>query len=218
MADQRNQLQLFYSDVQLRGSYPGYILNYFKEHGIKVVTSEDELRLIKENTMDFLALSYYYTFAVNADKDTLDPKTFTINPENKVNEWGWPADGKLMIHNLRTYYERYQCPLIIAECGIGELEQLDEQQHVHDPRRIDYYKECLMSLNDALKEGIDVKAFCAWSPIDLVSSGSGEMSKRYGFIYVDLDDHLQGSGKRYKKDSFNWYKEVIRTHGDSLTD
>ena len=218
LADQRNQLQLFYSDVQLRGSYPAYILNYFKEHGIKVVTSEAELRLIKENTMDFLALSYYYTFAVNADKDTLDPKTFTINPENKVNVWGWPADGKLMIHNLRTYYERYQCPLIIAECGIGELEQLGEQQHVHDPRRIDYYKECLMSLNDALKEGIDVKAFCAWSPIDLVSSGSGEMSKRYGFIYVDLDDHLQGSGKRYKKDSFNWYKEVIRTHGDSLTD
>lgn len=216
LSQKRNQMQYFYSDVQLRGEYPGYMIRYFKDHNIQVLCTKDEELLLKENTLDFLALSFYYTMAVDSSKDSLDPATFTLNPEFKVNEWGWAHDGKLLRKNLTDYYDRYQIPLMIAECGIGELEYLDENNQIHDVERISFYKECLESLKLALEDGVEVIAFCAWSPFDIVSSGSGEMSKRYGLIYVDYDDQGKGTGKRIPKDSYYWYQKVIQSHGEVL--
>lgn len=216
LSQKRNQLQFFYSDVQLRGRYPGFILRYFQERKFDINISKEEEQILADHPMDFLALSYYYTMAVDSRKDTLEPSTFTINPDFKVNEWGWAYDGKLLARNLHEYYDRYQCPLMIAECGVGLLEAVDEQGAIHDQERIEYYRECLSSLRNAVQEGVDVIAFCAWSPLDIVSSGSGEMSKRYGMIYVDLDDQGCGTGDRIKKDSFTWYQSVIASRGQNL--
>lgn len=218
LTDKRNQLQYYFGDVQIRGKYPGYILKYFRDQNIQIQIEKEEEELLKNNTMDFLALSYYYSFSINSDKDTLNQASFTLNPSFKVNPWGWAYDGTLLEHQLRNYYERYECPLMIAECGVGLADTLNEDFSIHDEERIEYYKECLLSLKNALEEGIEVLAFCAWSPLDIVSSSTGEMSKRYGFIYVDYDDRLHGSGRRFKKDSFYWYRKVIKSNGASLND
>ena len=213
LTEERNQMQLFYADVQLRGNYPGFAIKYFQDRGIEIeITSEDE-KLLRENRLDFLALSYYYTSCINADTDGMDPAKTTQNPNFQMTEWGWGFDTEMLYRNLLSYYDRYQVPLMVAENGIGLTEEL-EGEEIHDQARIEYYNGCLSALRKALEHGVEVIAYCAWSPIDIVSSGNGSMSKRYGFIYVDLDDSGQGSRKRFRKDSFYWYKRVIASNGE----
>lgn len=213
----KNRLQYYYSDVMLRGEYPEFMWRYFNENNIRIEISEEEKALLKENTCDYLAFSYYFKYTANAQTDTLSTRTLTDNPYLSVNNWGWSINPQGLYYTLSQYWDRYQVPLMVAENGLGHEEALEDGT-VHDTYRIEFFTRHLESIREALLDGVDVIGFMPWSPIDLVSSTTNQMSKRYGFIYVDLDNHLQGTGKRYKKDSFYWYQKLIATHGASLDD
>lgn len=213
---QRNRMQYFFSDVHLRGEYPGYALRYFKEHGIHLATTPQDEALIRENTMDYLAISYYYSRILDAAKHTMDPMTGDQNPYLEPTPWEWRADPLGFYNCLSQYWDRYQKPLMIAENGFGALDTVAPDGHIHDPYRVDYYRKHIKAMKECVKDGADIISYCAWAPIDIVSSSSAEMSKRYGFVYVDYDDFGHGTGKRTEKDSFSWMQKVIASNGEEL--
>lgn len=206
----------FCSDVLVRGRYSKFILNYFKKNGVDLdITAEDQ-RLLLHNTIDFLGISYYVTTVV----DQSTPSLFEINDWNirdetsnkhlKATKWGWGIDPVGLRIALRRYTDKYpSMPIMILENGLGAEETLSSKKKIHDSYRIDYLRKHLSQLQLSIQEGVNVIGYFYWSPIDIVSSGSGQMHKRYGLIYVDLNDFGIGSGKRIKKDSFYWYKQYI---------
>lgn len=215
LAMKRNRLQYFFTDVQFRGEYPRYMRRFFQENKIELNEQVGDAPILKANTMDFLAISYYYSSMVSANKNGMSPLDVSKNPHLKANPWGWSVDPKGLYHALCHYHDRYQVPIMIAENGFGMYDKL-ENGSVHDDYRISYLAEHLAQIKEALKDGVDVFAYCAWGPIDIVSCSSAEMEKRYGFIYVDIDNEGNGSRKRIKKDSFYWYQTVIETNGEML--
>ncbi|MEG1169829.1 MAG: glycoside hydrolase family 1 protein [Erysipelotrichaceae bacterium] len=215
LALKHNQLNYYFTDVQFRGTYPGYILRYFENKNIHLDIREDDEKVLKENTMDYLAISYYFSQMVSSKNNSPALSDTTPNPYLKANPWGWAIDPKGLYNSLSQYWDRYQKPLIIAENGIGMYDKL-ENGKVHDSYRIDYLKEHIKQLKECIKDGINIFGYCAWGPIDIVSCSSQEMEKRYGFVYVDIDNMGEGSKKRYRKDSFNWYQKVIKTNGEEL--
>lgn len=216
LAMQQNRMQYFVTDVQFRGEYPKFALNYFADNDIHLETTEEELKLIKDNPMDFLAISYYYSKMVDSTKNEMQPADTSDNPNLKQSDWGWAVDPQGLYNSLSQYYDRYQKPIIIAENGFGAYDKLEDNHEVHDQYRSDYLRAHIEQVGRAIHDGADVIAYCAWGPIDIVSCSSQQMSKRYGFIYVDLDDEGKGSGKRYLKDSYNWYKNVISSNGAEI--
>ena len=216
LALKRNRMQYFYTDVQFRGAYPQYALNYFAENEIQIDMAKEDAELLATYPMDFLALSYYYSQMVDASQNTMRPDSVTPNPKLKVNPWGWAVDPKGLYNSLSQYWDRYQKPLMIAENGFGMYDEVVDGQ-IHDAYRIAYLSAHIAQMKQAIYDGAQVIAYCAWGPIDIISCSSAQMSKRYGFIYVDLDDQGHGSGKRIKKDSFDWYKQVIASNGDCLS-
>lgn len=212
----KNRMQYYFTDVQLRGEYPVYALRYFKENNISIKMEEGDEELLKENPMQFLAISYYYTKIVDSTKNTIKAFDGSQNPYLKPTPWEWRADPLGLYNSLSQYWDRYQVPLMIAENGLGALDKIEEDGSIHDEYRIEYLREHIKQLKECIKDGVDVIGYLSWGPIDIVSSSSAEMSKRYGYIYVDLDDFGKGSGKRLKKDSFYWYKHVIETKGEDL--
>ena len=212
----KNRMQYYFTDVQLRGEYPVYALRYFKENNISIQMEEGDEDLLKENPMQFLAISYYYTKIVDSTKNTIKAFDGSQNPYLKPTPWEWRADPLGLYNSLSQYWDRYQVPLMIAENGLGALDKIEEDGSIHDEYRIEYLREHIKQLKECIKDGVDVIGYLSWGPIDIVSSSSAEMSKRYGYIYVDLDDFGKGSGKRLKKDSFYWYKHVIETNGEDL--
>lgn len=215
LALKRNRMQYFYTDVQFRGEYPQYALNYFASKSIELSITEADKELLKNNTMDYLAISYYYSQMVDSSKNDLNPASVTANPNLTANPWGWAVDPQGLYNSLSQYWDRYQKAIIIAENGFGMYDKL-EDGNVHDDYRIAYLSEHIKQMKNAMADGVDVIAYCAWGPIDIVSCSSAQMEKRYGFIYVDLDNEGNGSGKRIKKDSFEWYKKVIASNGEVL--
>ncbi|WP_288523092.1 glycoside hydrolase family 1 protein [uncultured Holdemanella sp.] len=213
----KNRMQYFFTDVQLRGEYPLYALRYFAENDIHVEISEEDERLLKENPMQFLAISYYSTKIVDHEKNTMKAFEGEQNPYLEPTPWEWRADPLGFYNSLSQYWDRYEVPLMIAENGLGALDTVEEDGSIHDEYRIDYLRKHIEQLKECVKDGVDILAYLSWGPIDIVSSSSAEMSKRYGYIYVDLDDLGKGSGKRLKKDSFYWYKHVIETNGEDLS-
>ncbi|RHW48408.1 beta-glucosidase [Bombilactobacillus bombi] len=212
----RNRLQYYFGDVAIRGKYPQFILNYFKDNNIKLDIKNGELDELKDNTADFLCVSYYYTNTIDANKDSMDPSTVENNPYIKANEWGWGINPNGLYIRISSYWDRYHLPMMIGENGFGYDDVLTDDQKIHDDYRIDYTSKHLQSLLRAINDGADIFAYCSWGPFDIISAGTSEMSKRYGFIYVDYDNFGKGSGKLIPKDSFDWYKEVIDTRGASL--
>lgn len=215
----KNQLQFLYPDVQLRGKYPGYAWRYFREKNIELDVTEEELALLASYPMDYLAFSYYYTKINNAKTDDLDNMFLkSTNPHLKSSEWGWEIDPIGLRIAINRYHDRYpDIPLLITENGLGAVDRLEDGQ-IHDPYRIDYIKQHLQQIGEAIQDGANVFGYLLWTPIDIVSCSSGEMSKRYGCIYVDLDDYQVGSGARIRKDSFYWYRQVIDTNGRILNE
>ena len=211
----RNRMQYFFSDVQLRGYYPEYALNYFEDNQIDIECSEGDLNLLKNNCMDFLAISYYSSRMIDASKNDIYPDSYEQNPYLKPTPWEWRADSLGFYNCLSQYWDRYQVPLLIGENGLGALDVV-EAGKIHDEYRIEYLTNHLQALQDCIEEGAKIIAYCSWAPIDIVSSSSAEMSKRYGYIYVDYDDFGNGTGQRVKKDSFYWYQTVIQTNGKSI--
>lgn len=166
--------------------------------------------------MDFLAVSYYYSKIVDSDRNTMEPFDGEQNPYLKPTPWEWRADPLGLYNCLSQYWDRYEKPLMIAENGLGALDVVEEDGSIHDAYRIEYLRQHITQVQECRKDGVTILAYLSWAPIDIVSSSSAEMSKRYGYIYVDLDDYGKGSGKRLKKDSFYWYQRVIETNGKEL--
>lgn len=212
----KNQMQYFFSDVSMRGHYPGYAFRYFSENGIQVEFASGDEDVLQTYPMDYLSFSYYYTKLNDSSKDSFDPTDKSTNPYLKASDWGWEIDPIGLRIALNNYYDRYECPLFITENGFGARDVVEVDGKIHDSYRISYINDHLVQISEAIQDGVEVLGYCLWTPIDIVSCGTAEMSKRYGLIYVDLDDEGRGSGKRSLKDSYFWYKGVIDTNGESL--
>lgn len=210
-----NQMEYFYADVLLRGEYPGYAYRFFKDHNLHVEVSAGDLDDLR-NTADFFSFSYYYTRMVTA-ASYAEGNEAVRNPLLPASDWGWSIDPIGLRILLNEFWDRYHKPISITENGIGAYDSVEQDGSIHDPYRIDYLRAHIEQIREAIEDGVDVRGYYAWGPIDLVSCSSSEMSKRYGFIHVDLDDYGQGSGKRTAKDSYSWYRKVIATNGADLS-
>lgn len=209
----------FYADVQVKGEYPKMILKDMKNRGITIKFEEHDAQILKENTVDFISFSYYMSMAESADTNAERTPGNTVlgvkNPYLPSTDWGWQIDPKGLKISLIELYDRYNLPLMIVENGMGAVDVF-ENGMIHDEYRISYFKEHFKQMKEAIDEGVDLIGYTSWGPIDLVSAGTSQMSKRYGFIYVDVDDEGKGTYERYKKDSFYWYQKVIETNGEEL--
>lgn len=209
-----NQMELFYSDVLLRGHIPGYAYRFFADHGWNiVVTKQDEEDL--KNTCDFFSFSYYYTKLCDQAHFENGNNNFR-NPELPSNPWGWSIDPLGLRIMLNVFYDRYQKPIYITENGCGLFDQISSDGKIHDDYRIDYYKQHIKQMKEAIRDGVDLRGYYVWGPLDIISCSSSEMAKRYGFIYVDRDNYGKGSNRRIRKDSFSWMHEVIASNGENL--
>lgn len=212
LALQHNRMSYYMTDVQFRGKYPGYILRFFEDNQYRIQQTKEDKELLKENTLDFLAVSYYFSQMVSIEKNGKDYFASSPNPYLKANPWGWSIDPKGLYNCISQYWDRYEKPIMIAENGLGMYDKL-EGTTVNDEYRITYLSKHIEQLEECIRDGVELFAYCAWGPIDLVSASSQEMEKRYGFVYVDYDNFGKGTGQRYKKKSFEWYKKVIATNG-----
>ncbi|HJD15680.1 MAG TPA: glycoside hydrolase family 1 protein [Candidatus Enterococcus stercoripullorum] len=222
---EQNQIFNYYcADVQVRGEYPGYTNRFLNSRGVKFedldITKED-LDLLKAYRVDYVGFSYYMSSAVTVTGDESDTVAGNLlggvrNPFLKASEWGWQIDPVGLRIALNELYNRYQKPVFVVENGLGAVDEINAEGQIIDDYRIDYLRAHIEQMAKAIEDGVDLMGYTPWGCIDLVSASTGEMSKRYGFIYVDLDDKIEGSGKRMKKKSFDWYKQVIATNGADL--
>lgn len=215
------QESLFYSDVQTGGHYPAYRLKKYEREGIILEDTPEDYELLEAYSADFLSFSCYgsSTFTTHTDVDGGNGNMMmgVKNPYLETNAWGWAIDPACLRIALNTLYDRYHKPLWIVENGIGWDDIMEEDGSIHDSYRIEYLQKNIRSMDDAINmDGVDLMGYTMWGCIDLISAGTGEMKKRYGFVYVDRDDQGNGSLKRSKKDSFYWYKKVIATQGTKL--
>ncbi|GET06908.1 hypothetical protein SY212_19380 [Ligilactobacillus agilis] len=221
-AQLQDQLNLFFTDIQVRGEYPNYMNRYFAENNIKLQMAENDQALLKEGCVDYLGFSYYMSTVTSAasqvEKASGNFALGEANPYLEASDWGWQIDPVGLRVTLNEYWDRYQVPLFIVENGLGALDKLEADGSIHDSYRIDYLRKHIIQMQEAIKDGVQLIGYTMWGPIDLISASTSEMSKRYGFIYVDQDDDGNGSLKRYKKDSFYWYKKVIASNGQDLSD
>ncbi|WP_273401929.1 6-phospho-beta-glucosidase [Traorella massiliensis] len=216
-----NHKNYFFIDVQSRGTYPNYALKEFERNGFEIPYKENDQEILKENTVDFISFSYYSS-RVSASKNESEKTAGNIfesvkNPYLKASEWGWQIDPMGLRITMNDLYDRYQKPLFIVENGLGAKDTAEKDGTIQDDYRIEYLREHIKAMKDAIEiDGVELLGYTTWGPIDLVSASTGEMSKRYGFIYVDKDDEGKGSLRRSKKKSFEWYKKVIASNGEDL--
>lgn len=207
----------YFGDVQCRGHYPSYILKEWELKGYRIEMEKDDLVLLEEGRVDYFALSYYMSFVRAYDEETASYKEVP-NPYVKASDWGWQIDPTGLRYMLNVLAERYELPLMIVENGIGLHEEPDESGIVQDDERISYFAAHIAEMKKAVEEdGVTLMGYLPWGPIDLVSAGTGEMEKRYGFIYVDKNNKGEGTLRRVPKKSFGWYQKVIRSNGEDLS-
>lgn len=221
-AIEKDRENYFFIDVQSRGEYPNYAKKMFERLNINLAVEEGDYELLKNNTVDFISFSYYASRLTSADPNVKAETTGNAfktlkNPHLKASEWGWQIDPLGFRITMNTLYDRYQKPLFVVENGLGAVDTPDEKGYVEDDYRIDYLREHIKAMRDAVNiDGVELWGYTTWGCIDLVSASTGEMKKRYGFIYVDKDNEGKGTLKRSKKKSFDWYKKVIATNGEEL--
>lgn len=204
--------QWFCSDVLIRGHYPSYMNRFFEEREITFEIQDGDLAVLKENTADFVSFSYYQSSVVSCEEKEKTAGNLVVttkNPYLKANEWGWQIDAVGLRTSLNKIYDRYGRPVFIAENGLGNRDVL-EKDGIHDSYRIDYLKEHFKQIKEAQLDGVEILGYAMWGIIDIVSAGSCEMEKRYGVVYVDADNHGNGTYRRIKKDSFEWYRHFIK--------
>ncbi|WP_026882207.1 glycoside hydrolase family 1 protein [Clostridium akagii] len=223
-AMKQDRENLYFADVQVRGVYPKYMDRYFKSNNVKIHMEPGDEAILK-NTVDFVSFSYYMSSCATVDPEKKQASTGNIisgvaNPYLQASEWGWQIDPQGLRYILNLLYDRYQKPLFIVENGLGAVDKLvvDENGNktVIDDYRIKYLNDHLLQVGEAIEDGVEVMGYTTWGCIDLVSASTAELRKRYGFIYVDRNDDGTGTLNRYKKKSFNWYKEVIASNGKNL--
>ena len=202
------------SDVQVKGEYPVFAKRIWDKYGINLDISQQDLIDLKEGVIDMYTFSYYQSHVINAHDQEKDKRV--DNPYLERNSWSQEIDPLGLRYFLELVNDRYHIPLFIVENGLGELDKLEQDYTIHDTYRINYLRNHIREIMNARNNNVDVRAYLSWGPIDLVSASSGEMRKRYGYIYVDRDDEGNGTLNRYKKDSFFWYKKVIASDGKDL--
>ncbi|KIE19204.1 6-phospho-beta-glucosidase [Vibrio sinaloensis] len=219
-ARHENNQWLFFGDVQTRGKYPGYMQRYFRENGITIDMQEGDLELLASASVDFISFSYYASGCASADakdKEVGNIVSGVPNPYLEKSQWGWLIDPKGLRVLLNFLYDRYQKPLFIVENGLGARDEVTPEGEIIDDYRIAYLNDHLVQAQEAILDGVDLMGFTSWGPIDLVANSTAEMSKRYGYIYVDRHDDGSGTLERKRKKSFYWYQDVIRSHGQTLS-
>ena len=216
MSTRRNLF--YYSDVMMRGYYPSFASSIWEKHGVTLNMIEEDLQILKEGTLDFYSFSHYRSTTVGKDTVIADSgMSMQQNPYLESTPWGWPIDPLSLRYLLNEIYDRYQKPLFIVENGLGFIDEVDENHFVNDTKRIEYLNNHFKEIQKAVEiDKVPVLGYTMWGAIDLVSLSTGEMAKRYGFIYVDMDDKGNGSKKRYPKASYYWMKEFLETEGKNL--
>lgn len=213
-----------FTEIHVRGEYPGYMKRYLREHNIEVTFTPGDEEILK-NTVDFISFSYYVSVCATADEEKNIRGEGNLlggvpNPTLKASEWGWQIDPKGLRYILNQFWDKYRKPLFIVENGLGARDELIDDGHggktVNDDYRIDYMRDHLLQVGEAIEDGVEVMGYTSWGCIDLVSASTAQLAKRYGFIYVDRNDDGSGTLNRYKKKSFDWYKEVIASNGKCL--
>lgn len=219
-AQYENRKHYMFSDVQVRGEYPEYVKKEFERNNYKIPFLENDVEILKNNIVDFFSFSYYSTRVVDSNgpgKYDSNLLKSAKNPYVEMEPWGRHIDPVGLRITMNEVFDRYQKPLFLVENGLGALDEPDENGYVQDDYRIQFLKEHIKEMKAAVEvDGVNLMGYTCWGPIDLVSVATGEMSKRYGFIYVDRDDKGNGSLKRSKKKSFEWYKKVISSNGEIL--
>lgn len=218
------QRMLFYLDVQCLGEYPPYKLKELERQGITLPVVPGDAETLRAGTVDFVSYSYYLTHVTGEKtqgiiKGMNGIDTGYKNPYLAKSEWGWSIDPEGLRYSLNLLYERYRRPVMVVENGLGAVDTVEPDGSIHDSYRIAYMRDHLLELERAIEhDGVPVMGYTMWGPLDIVSASTGEMKKRYGVIYVDVDDQGNGTFQRSKKDSFAWYQRVIATNGASLHD
>ena len=218
---EEQRMSLLFSDVQARGYYPAYAARLFAQKDVRIETTDEDERVMRENPVDFVSFSYYMSSAVSAGAghkgatgnmlgDTV------VNPYLESSAWGWQIDPKGLRVALNQLYDRYQKPLFVAENGLGAYDAIEQDGSINDDYRIEYLRRHIEQIQEAITDGVDVFGYTVWGCIDMVSASTSQFSKRYGFIYVDQDDDGNGTRERRKKKSFDWYRRVISTNGRDL--
>lgn len=214
----------YYGDVQCKGYYPTYQLKEYERKGINLDLTDEDLQILKEGTVDFVGFSYYSSAVITTDKKVMEENQMVggnlietlPNPYLKLSQWNWIIDPVGLRIALNMIEERYHLPSMIVEIGLGAIDEFDNGK-IHDSYRIEFLKEHLEQMLLAINEdGVNCLGVFPWGIIDQVSASTGEMKKRYGMIYVDKQDDDSGDYKRYKKDSYDWYKKVIKSNGEEL--
>ena len=211
----------FCSDIHARGYYPSYMDRFFEENNIVIKKEAGDDEILRNGTIDFYTFSYYMSTCESADSETANKASGNligglVNPYLKASDWGWQIDPKGLRWSLNEIWDRYQLPLMVVENGLGAKDELTEDGKIHDDYRIDYLRQHIEQMREAVADGVDLMGYTPWGWIDVVSASTGEMAKRYGFVYVNKYDDGTGDLGRRRKDSFFWYKKVIETNGQDL--
>jgi 6-phospho-beta-glucosidase len=217
---QMQRINWFTSDIQVRGAYPYYADRFFEEQNISIKMEPGDREVLKEGTVDFFTFSYYMTSTAAAEAD-LDRAEGNLlggirNPYLKESDWGWQIDPEGLRYTLNEIYGRYRIPVMVVENGLGAYDKVETDGSIQDDYRIEYLKKHIEQMREAAADGVDILGYTPWGCIDLVSASTGEMAKRYGFIYVDKYDDGTGDLSRKKKKSFDWYKKVIAANGQDF--
>ncbi len=215
-----NRSNWFCGDVCVKGKYPYFLNRYFKENQVLIRKTDRDERVLAEGKVDFFSLSYYSSRCATTDETVKQSAGNMMlgaqNPYLKASEWGWIIDPKGLRYLLNEVYSRYEVPIMVVENGLGAVDQVEENGEIHDDYRIDYLRQHILQMKEAIADGVELIGYTPWGCIDLVSASTGEMKKRYGFIYVDKQDDGTGTMERRKKDSFYWYKKCIESNGEVL--
>ncbi|WP_338706352.1 6-phospho-beta-glucosidase [Paenibacillus amylolyticus] len=218
-AMEKDRESFFFIDVQSKGTYPGYTKRFFRENDIRIDMQPEDADILMQNTVDYIGFSYYASRCTSTDpeilKDSTEGNVFgsVKNPYLQASEWGWTIDPKGLRITLNQLHDRYGKPLFIVENGLGATDVLLDNDSVEDDYRIEYLNSHFAEMAEAIQDGVELIGYTSWGPIDLVSAGTGEMKKRYGYIYVDRNNDGTGTLRRVKKKSFHWYKDVIASNG-----
>ena len=224
-AEEAMRQRYFFADVHCRGHYPSYALKEFEREGYDIGMEEGDAEILAKGTVDYVGFSYYMSTTVKSDvhnENTGDIVNGALsngveNPYIESSDWGWAIDPVGLRYALNRFYDRYELPVFIVENGFGAVDKVSEDGKIHDQYRIDYLKKHIEQMELAVNyDGVDLMGYTPWGIMDLVSFTTGEMKKRYGMIYVDRDNEGNGTMERSCKDSYYWYKQVIKSQGEDL--
>ena len=222
-AERAMQTRYWYGDVHCLGEYPKWLPKYLARKHIELDITDEDLATLKAGTVDYVGFSYYMSFVTKAkaneapEYEYLEPDDFVENPYVEKSDWGWQIDPTGLRYSMNWMQDRWHLPQFIVENGFGAYDKKNADGTVHDDYRISYFRDHILAMEEAVAlDGVDLIGYTPWGCIDLVSASTGAMAKRYGFIYVDVDDNGEGSFDRSKKDSYYWYQKVIQSDGEDL--